>query len=32
MEKSLIDYISERQTELFYLRVEKGKIGLKLMI
>ena len=31
MEESLIDYTSERQIELFYLSVERGKIGLELM-
>ena len=31
MEESLIDYTSERQVEVFYLGVEKGKIGLETM-
>ena len=31
MEESLIDHTSERQIELFYLSVERGKIGLELM-
>ena len=31
MEESLIDYTSERQTELFYFSVKRGEIGLELM-
>lgn len=31
MEEILIDYTSERQIELFYLSVERGKMELELM-
>ena len=31
MKESLIDYTSEREIELFYLSVERGKMGLELM-
>ena len=31
MEENLIDYTSERQIKLFYLSVERGKMGLELL-